>query len=178
MSRIYIPLFVLFLFVIQGIAYAFIPTFVLEQNWLVIAHWPFIFLVLVALFYDLEYTYYSILGAIIIGLMTDIIYTDIIGVYMFIYGVVIYFVHGMRKVLHANFFVTLLLTIVGLTLVDAGVSSVYSFIGINNMLFVNYLLYRLLPTIIANVIALLVFYPMFKNRLSVWSANRFDSKGA
>ncbi|CQR48006.1 Rod shape-determining protein MreD [Paraliobacillus sp. PM-2] len=178
MSRIYIPLLLLFLFVMEGIAYDFIPSAMLDKGWLFIAHWAFIFIVLMALFYDLEYTYYSILAAVIIGLMTDVIYTDIIGVYMFAYGLVVYLIHGMRKVLHANFFVTLLLVILGVTLVDGGISFVYYFIGINNMLISDYLLQRLLPTLVLNVIVFCILYLIFKNRLSKWSVQRFDTKSS
>lgn len=176
MSRIYIPLLLLFLFVIEGIGYDFIPNAMLQQDWLLVAHWAFIFIILMGLFYDLEKTYYSILAAIIIGLMRDIIYTDIIGVYMFAYGLVIYFIHGVRKVLHANFFVTLLLVIVGVTLVDSGVSFAYYSIGINKMMLTDYLVSRLLPTLGFNILFFCLLYPVFKNRLSAWSDNRFSNK--
>ncbi|MFB1051670.1 rod shape-determining protein MreD [Paraliobacillus sp. JSM ZJ581] len=178
MSRIYIPLLLLFLFIMEGIAYDFIPAAVLQKDWLFIANWAFIFLILMALFYDLEHTYYSVLAAIIIGLMRDIIYTDIIGVYMFAYGLVIYFIHGLRKVLHANFLVTLLLVISGLVLVDSGVSFVYYSIGINNMSIINYLSYRILPTLGYNLIAFFALYPIFKKQFLKWSEQRFASKGS
>lgn len=176
MARIYIPLLLLFLFVIEGVAYDLIPETMLDKGWLIVAHWAFLFLILMALFYDLEHTYYSILAAIIIGLVTDIVYTDIIGVYMFAYGLVIYFVHGIRKVLHANFIVAVFLMIVGVVLADSGTSFVYSFIGVNNMQLTNYLLYRLLPTVIANMLAFIVLYLLFKNRLISWSTDVFDRK--
>ncbi|GAA5416173.1 rod shape-determining protein MreD [Paraliobacillus ryukyuensis] len=176
MSRLYIPLLLVLIFVFEGVAYEFIPADITQRDLFIIAHWTFVFLVLMALFYDMEYTYYSILAAVIIGLMTDIAYTNIIGVYMFIYALVIYFIHGIRKLLHANFFVAFLLTILGVALVDMGISFVYSFIGVNNMPLTGYMVYRLVPTLIANAIAFIVFYIIFKSRLVKWATVRFDNK--
>lgn len=178
MSRFYLPLFLLFLLIIEGVAFEFLPMVIIEKNWLLVAHWLFVFLVLIALFYDLEYTYYSILFAIIAGLMVDIIYTDVIGVYMFMYGIMIYFVHGVRKVLHTNFFVACLLTGVGISLVDSGIYLIYSFIGVSKMDGMVYITNRLLPTLTANMIFFLLLYLLFKNKLVQWSAERFDSKSS
>lgn len=178
MSRLYLPLFLLFLLVIEGVAFDFLPLIVIEKGWLLAAHWLFVFLVLIALFYDLEFTYYSILFAIISGLMVDLVYTNVIGVYMFMYGITIYFIHGMRKVLHTNFLVASLLTAVGLSLVDGGIYLIYSFIGVSQIDGMMYITNRLLPTLIANMIFFFVLYLLMKKKLVQWAAERFDSNSS
>lgn len=178
MSRLYLPLMLLFLVVLQGAAFNFIPLIAIEAGLMLVVHWTFTFLVLFTLFYDLEKTYYSIFFAILFGLMIDIVYTNVIGVYMFTYGLVIYFVHAMRKFLHANFFVAILLTLASISLVDLSIYVIYSFIGISGMEITQYFLYRLIPTVIMNTVFFIVFYLVFKRKLVRWSKERFGSKSS
>ncbi|NMA89959.1 MAG: rod shape-determining protein MreD, partial [Amphibacillus sp.] len=94
MSRIYIPLILILLIILQGATANFIPHSAMEAGLIIVIHAVFLFLVMIKLYYDLETTYYALLGAVFSGLIIDIIYTDIIGVYMFSYALMIYFVHG------------------------------------------------------------------------------------
>ncbi|GGM27342.1 hypothetical protein GCM10011351_11470 [Paraliobacillus quinghaiensis] len=176
MSRLFLPLFLLLLLVLEGVALDFIPSQIIENDWILVAHWLFIFLVLMTLFYDLEHTYYSVLFAIIFGLMVDIVYTNVIGVYMFMYGFTIYFVHGMSKMLHTNFFVAFLLSAVGISVVDFGIYLIYSFIGISQMDSSVYFTNRLLPSLVANLIFFLILYVSLKKKMVKWSKERFDIK--
>ncbi|MBM7572030.1 rod shape-determining protein MreD [Aquibacillus albus] len=176
MHRFYLPFFLLLTIVIEGVAYDFLPRSLVAGNWMIIPHWLFVFLIMITIFFDFEDTYYSVLYAIIFGLIVDIVYTNVIGVYMFIYAIVIYFIHGIRKVLHTNVFVALLSCIIGVGLADLGIYIIYYFIGINDVLWNNYIIYRLAPTVIANVLFFLVIYPFIKRKLIRWSSQQFDIK--
>lgn len=176
MQRFYLPFLLLFLLVIEGVALDFLPKSLMAEQWTIVPHWLLVFLIMITIFYDLENTYYSVLCAIFFGLMVDIVYTSVIGVYMFIYAIVIYFVHGLRKVLHTNYLVALLLSIVGITLADVGVNIIYFFIGVSNLLWNQYLMERLLPTVIANVLFFILIYPLIKGKLLKWSEQRFDRR--
>lgn len=178
MSRLYLPLLLLFLLVLQGVVFNFIPNNLIQAGWMFIVHWVFIFLVLFTLFYDLEDTYYSVFFAILFGLMIDVVYTSVIGVYMFSYAIVIYFVHGLRKILHANFYVAFLLSIVSVGLVDFIIYLIYTFIGISDMGMDTYFVYRLLPTIAINLFSFIILHVMFKKKLVRWSNQRFDVKSS
>ncbi|WP_186576268.1 rod shape-determining protein MreD [Aquibacillus kalidii] len=176
MQRFYLPFLLLMILVFQGVALDFLPESLIADKWIIVPHWILIFLILISVFYDLESTYYSILYAILFGLMLDIVYTNVIGVYMFTYGIVTYAIHGIRKVLHTNYFVALLLGIVGVTAADIGIYIVYWFIGIHAMSWNLYLIDRLVPTIISNVIFLILLYPIVKPKLLKWSQGKFDRK--
>ncbi|MDL4841665.1 rod shape-determining protein MreD [Aquibacillus rhizosphaerae] len=176
MQRFYLPLLLLLMVVFEGVALDFVPQSLMAKELLMIPHWLLLFLVMITLFYDLENTYYSLLYAILFGLMIDITYTDVLGVYMFVYALVIYIIHGIRKVLHANFFVALLLSIIAIALADIGIYIIYFFIGINELLWNDYMMIRLIPTLIANSVFFILLYPIIKTRLLNWSQERFDSK--
>lgn len=174
MSRIYLPLILALLIIIQGVTTSLIPTSFVTAGWMIVIHSGFLFLVLVKLFYDLETTYYALLAAVFVGLIIDIIYTDIIGVYMFSYAIMIYFVHGMRKFLQTNFYVSTLLTIVSLGLVDFLLYLIYHFIDVTQMEISDYFYFRLIPTIAVNMVLFFILYLFFKRVLIKWSDERFE----
>ncbi|WP_440895991.1 rod shape-determining protein MreD [Amphibacillus sp. Q70] len=176
MSRVYLPLILTLLIVLQGVAVQLVPTSISEAGWIVVIHSVFLFLVLLKLFYDLENTYYVLIFAILSGLIIDIVYTDIIGVYMFSYAIMIYFVHGMRRLLHANFYVATVLTFVSVGFVDFLLYFIYQFVGVTRMELTSYLYYRLIPTLSVNMILFFILYLLFKKKLIKWSNERFDQK--
>lgn len=177
MSRIYTPLIVIILIVLQGVSLNFIPVSFVESGWVIVCHSVFMFLVLYKLFFDLEETNYAIVWAAFAGIIIDIVYTDIIGVYMFSYTIMIFFVHGGRRWLQSNFYISTLLALVSVSMADFILYFIYYLIDITQMEISDYAYYRLFPTVLLNIIIFLIFYVLFKNKLVKWSNERFDLKG-
>lgn len=175
MKRLYLPL-ILFVFVIlEGVAIELLPPSFVINDLLIIPHWVFIFLLYMAIFYDSDRTYFAVLYGAIFGLLIDMVYTGVLGVYMFAYAFSIYVIHGLRKFLHANIYVTILLGIAGILLADFTIYLVYMVVGLTDMVLEDYLLYRLVPTILANLLFLLVLFP-FKGRLLKWHGEQIKKK--
>lgn len=168
MKRLYLPLILFAFVVLEGVAIELLPSSFVINDLLIIPHWVFIFLLYMAIFYDSDQTYFSVLYGAIFGLLIDVVYTEILGVYMFAYAFIIYVIHGIRKLLHGNIYVTILLGIVGILLADFTIYLIYSVVGLTDMALTEYLLYRLIPTILANLLFLLVLYPFTRNRLLKW----------
>ncbi|SDB96001.1 rod shape-determining protein MreD [Pelagirhabdus alkalitolerans] len=176
MYRLYLPSILILLVVFQGAVLQFIPAFVEENGWILASHSVFLFLILFSLFYDQNDTYYGLFFAILFGLVIDMIYTNILGVYMFSYGLTTYFVHGLRKILHANFYVALLIAIFATGFVDFMLFTIYQFIGVAQLDMANYFYQRLIPTVILNSFIFILLYLLFKRRLVKWSNDRFEKK--
>src|SRR5699024_10055407 len=174
MRRLLIPLILFLLLIMEGDALDILPTPLLKGDLDFVSHWVFIFLILVAIFYDRENTYFSVFYGFLFGLLTDVVYTGILGVYMFSYALGVYVVHGLTKTLHANFFVTILLGTAGLIVVEVFVNFVFSITGIADFVWKDYLIERLTPTIIANILFLLVLYPFFVKRLVKWKEEQLS----
>ena len=166
MKRLYLPLILFFIMIFEGVAQDLIPF--MSSNTLIIPHWVFIFLVFITIFYDERDNYSAIYYAILFGLLIDVVFTGILGVYMFSYAIVIYIVHRLKVLVHANFYMTLILGIIGVSLTDLLIYIIYSVVGLTNMNWGDYLFYRLLPTVLANAIFLIIFYPVIKKRLLRW----------
>ncbi|MFD1038619.1 rod shape-determining protein MreD [Virgibacillus byunsanensis] len=168
MKRLYVPLILFLLVVIEGVALKLLPANLVMGNSFIIPHWVFVFLVFVAIFYDKEDTNFGVIYGLIFGLLIDIVYTGILGVYMFTYAVTIYIIQGLKKVFHANIYVTLCLGIVGLIIAEVTINVIFLVIGISEMVWKDYLLYRLLPTLLANIVFILILYPLITRLLIKW----------
>src|SRR5690625_6327390 len=90
--RLYLPLILLLIVVLVCVVLDLLPIQLLNTKTLIVPHWFLIILIFIVIFYDLEDTYYSILYGIIFGLLIDIVYIGILGIYMFFYRFGIYFI--------------------------------------------------------------------------------------
>ncbi|MCF3941889.1 rod shape-determining protein MreD [Oceanobacillus alkalisoli] len=174
MKKAYLPLILLVLVIVEGLAINLLPNEIVLSTNLIIAHWVLVFLVYIAVYYDVEDTYYSITYAFIFGLLIDVVYTGILGIYMFSYGIAIYAIHGLQKLLHRNFYVLLILGVTAIAVADGLIYMMYTVIGVTDMIWSDYLLRRMLPTILANLLFLLLLFPLFKKRIVQWSKEQLD----
>lgn len=161
MKRAILPLLLLASLILESTAMEFLPDQWVLQDYMIIPHWVLIIIMFIAIFYDYDRTYMCVLYGITYGFLVDMLYTDILGVYMFTYGIVAYIIHGLKKMLHANFYVAFLLSLLGLLLVEWGLYFVYTMTGITTMDIETYVLYRLIPTILANMVFMLLLYSFF-----------------
>ena len=161
MKHLYLPLILFIILITEGIALEILPSRIVLSDTLVVPHWVFICLVFIAVFYDKENTYYSVLYALIFGLLMDVVYTGVLGVYMFSYAVVIY--------------VTIFLGIIGIVLAEIIINIVFSVVDISVMTWYEYTIYRLVPTVLANLIFLVVAYPFSQKWFSKWSQEQLKS---
>ncbi|GGC92888.1 rod shape-determining protein MreD [Thalassobacillus devorans] len=174
-QRFYLPLILLFLLVFQGMAMSLLPGSLAYSDYLITPHWVLVILILITIFFDHDDTYYSLLYALTFGILIDMVYTSILGVYMFSYGIVIYLLHGLKKMLHGNFIVAVLLAALGIVLTELMLFTIYSFVQVTDIPWESFLSIRLVPTIIANMIFFLLVYPLLKGRLEKWAANILSS---
>ncbi|ARI76927.1 rod shape-determining protein MreD [Halobacillus mangrovi] len=165
MRRYFIGLLCLFLLVMQGMAMSLLPSSLVYSDLLMTPHWILIFLLIVTVFYDNDNTYYAVWYALFFGLLLDVVYTGVLGVYMATYAIVIYIIHGLNKLLHANFVTASILAVVGVALADTILYVVYSFVQITAMAWWDYVVLRLLPTLAANMIFFIILYPLVKERV-------------
>ncbi|MFC2948483.1 rod shape-determining protein MreD [Virgibacillus sediminis] len=172
MKRLYIPAILFIMTILEGVALELLPPNIVSGEMLIIPHWVLMFLILLAIFYDKESTYYSVMYALVFGLLIDIVYTGILGVYMFSYAAAIYFVLGLKKLLHDNILTGLILGIVGIISADIFINIIYMIVGIAPNGWEYYFTYRLWPTVLANLLFLIIIYPIFAKRLIGWSDNQ------
>ncbi|HLQ70655.1 MAG TPA: rod shape-determining protein MreD [Bacillota bacterium] len=172
MKHLFIPLILFLLLISEGVALEILPSNIALGNTLIVPHWVFVCLLFIAVMYDKDNTYYSVLYALIFGILIDIVYTGVLGIYMFSYAVVIYVIHGLKKMLHTNIYVILLLSVAGIMMAEIMINTIFSVVGIADMVWYEYTIYRLLPTVLANVIFMLIVYPLFHKWYPKWSSEQ------
>lgn len=169
MRQIYILFILFFLVVLEGVSQDFLPESIISSDIMIVPHWIFVFLVLVSTFYDENSSYFSVILAIIFGLLIDIVYTDILGVYMIAYTITLFVHQKIARLFQSNFFMTFLFTLISILIADHIIYFLYLTIGKISLSWSDYSLLRLLPTIGANLLFLIIAYPISKNRLLAWS---------
>lgn len=172
MHRFYLPLTLLFVLMFEGVALKLLPSTMVEGNLLIISHWVLIILIFTAIYYDTEETNYSLIYAIVFGLLVDIVYTDILGIYMFTYAITVYIIKKLIRLLHSNLLSTILFGVLGIVIADMLIYMIFTVIGLVDLEMVDYLMFRLAPTLIANIIFLVLTYPLLAKRLSYWGKSQ------
>lgn len=168
MIRFYIPLILFSFTVLEGVSLKLLPNRLVYADSILIPHWVFIFLICVVIFFEREEEYTSIYYAVIFGLMIDILYTDILGVYMFTYAITIYMIKGISRLLQDNLLSAIIFSVVGLVMMEVLIQLFYIVIGVIQVQWKEYISLRLLPSIMANIVFLLVIYPIVAKWLSNW----------
>jgi rod shape-determining protein MreD len=101
------------------------------------------------------------LFGVVFGLLHDIVYIEVIGIYLLVYAFLAYLISKAMKVLHNNVFMTLFLTILAITLLEYYVYGINYLIGTTKMSLYHFTTLRLLPTLALNsIFAILLIYPV------------------
>src|SRR5690625_652483 len=129
MRRIFAPLILFLLIVLEVVSQLLLLEMFVSSQTLIFSYLVFIFFVLVAIFLYDENSFYAIIFAIIFVLLEDIVYKEFLGIYMIAYTITIFIVHQFIKIFQANFFMTLIFTMIGLFIVDNIIYLMYIAVG-------------------------------------------------
>lgn len=160
MKKILLPFLIYLAFISESsLVQAFLPH-ENSMDWQLIPRFSMVMILFVAIYLN---TTYGLLYGLAFGLLTDLLYTDIIGVYLFSMAATAYITSIFSRYLFGNLIVTLLLSIVGVSILEFFVYGLNSLIGISNQTIDVFLYKRLLPTLILNgLFAILIYYPFVK----------------
>jgi rod shape-determining protein MreD len=131
-----------------GEYYYFVPRFLI------------MFLIFVSIYFDTKHAMYY---GLFFGLLYDVFFIDIIGLYSFLYPVICVVAGYTVKTVQRNLFVATLLTLVLTALVEFLLYQFFSLISLTNVPFGTFLVNRLWPTMIANSLFLFVLGGAFKS---------------
>ncbi|WP_270179448.1 rod shape-determining protein MreD [Alkalihalobacillus sp. CinArs1] len=115
---------------------------------------------------------FGVIFGVIFGLLHDLIYTDLVGVYMFGIAVSAYIIGYLAKVFQLNWFTSLVLVLLGFTMLEFYVYELFSLINITNLSFNSFIHDRYLPSLILNGIFMLIVYFPVKRLLEELSESR------
>src|SRR5690606_16405747 len=98
----------------------------------------------------------GILTGFIMGLLFDVVYTGILGIYLVLFPLIAFLVSKIMKALQANAVILTFVSLVAITLLEFAVYEMNYLIKITNMEFSAFLEKRLLPTLILNLLVTII----------------------
>nr|WP_239094148.1 rod shape-determining protein MreD [Bacillus sp. B15-48] len=153
-----IPLLLLFLFVFEGLFTQLFPADLFNGHFIFVPRFLIIALFFLSIYGDSKH---GILYGFLFGLLFDIVYTEIIGIYLFLFPLVITIFLNVMKIIQTNIILVSFASILCIALLEMSVYVLNLLIHITNISFSAFLDMRLIPTLILNVIfVLLTAYPI------------------
>jgi rod shape-determining protein MreD len=164
MHKILLAFFTYLIFVSEGtIIQVFLPNH-LDGEMEVVPRFVLIIICFIAIFLSQKI---AIVYGLTFGLLYDLTYTDLIGVYAFGMAFTTYFVTFLSRFFHGNIFIVLVINLLAITLLEFYIYGVYLLIGLATIPYDPFLNNRLIPTLILNgCFVLLIFFPFRKWLLS------------
>lgn len=169
MMRFLVPIISVLLFYMEPIFGLFSPIEIGDSFYILVPRFLIIYLIFVSIYYDRKR---AMIYGLIFGLLYDVFFIDIIGLYSFIYPLMCLVASYTVKYIHQHLLVSTILTLLLVAGVELLLFLFYTFIGIKTMTFTYFYQHNLIPTMIANAVFLLMFGWAFKYIL----LNRFNQK--
>jgi rod shape-determining protein MreD len=159
-SRAYLPTLLLLTLVIEGSLFPFFMPERYGSDLTIVPRFLVVFLVFIGIYTGRST---SLLYALCFGVIYDVVYTELLGVYVFGFAVVGYVFALSYKQIQDSILVPLLLALVAVALFDYYPYGLFRLIGITDMGAYTFVIERLLPTLLLNgAWAIGMLYPVKK----------------
>jgi rod shape-determining protein MreD len=159
-SRFYIPTLVFILLVIEGTIFQLVTPPQNEMDVTLVPRFVIVMIVFIGIHFG---RFSSIVYGLAFGLIYDIVYTQLLGVYMFGFGFIGYACAYTYKQIQDSLFFHLLLMLAAVSFFEYYQFGLYKLIGITDLQANLFFYERFLPGIILNIaFAIIVYYPVKK----------------
>jgi rod shape-determining protein MreD len=162
-----LPALLLFLFILESMSVDFFGLHEIREDWIIVPRFMLIVIVLCAIYTS---PYVGLICAMLFGFLYDIVYTEILGVYLFAFGVSVYIVSGILRFVNTNYLISFLLVLLSITITEHLVFGIHSLIGTTQLVHSEFLYMRVVPTLVFNaIITLILLFPikLFMERLAI-----------
>lgn len=159
MIRFLIPFVAVVLFLLEPEFALFSPISWGEQTLVLVPRFVILYLIFISIYYSKKR---ACLYGLIFGLLYDVFYIDIIGLYSFLYPLLCFVAGSTVKFIHQHLSVTTILSVVLVALMEVFLYYFFNFIQFTTIPVSDFFSNRLLPTIIANLLFLIMLGWAFK----------------
>ena len=157
--RLLLPSVAILLFLIEPVFASFSGIEMFDRIIYLVPHFLFMYLLFLAVYYDRKK---SIMYGVIFGLLYDVIYIDIIGLYAVLYPLFCLFISQTVKYIQQSLLIVTILTVFFVSLLEFVIYEFFLLISFTSIGIEEFLLSRLLPTIFANLLFLILLGWIFK----------------
>lgn len=156
MRGIYYFLIGILLFYIDTIIGLVIPMHFGKIDVIFVPHLTLMYLLILTIYRSFGV---ALILAIFFGLITDLYFGSIYGLYMFGYILAVVVMDRFFKIFYKDKVMIFIIILVSTLLIEIYVALIYGLIGFIQFNLLEFLLLRLLPTFILNLILLTILYP-------------------
>lgn len=158
MKKFLPPLLFGILFILESLFVQFLPSDLFDGQVILVPRFLIIAIIFFAIYGNKKQ---AIIFGFIFGLLFDIDFTEILGIYLFFFPLITYVVLKIMKIVQVNIFTVSFFSLVGVALLEIGVYEMNKLIGITTMNFSTFFSLRFIPTLLLNLIfTVIVAYPL------------------
>lgn len=171
MSRFFLPFLVSFVFVSESLFVNFIAVQPFFRQWILSPRFVLIVLIFMAVYLNKKQ---AMMYGVIFGMLYDVAFTDILGVYMFGLPAICYLVSKIMNVLQNNAIVLSLMAVFGVAILEFYVYGINLLVHVTEMTLNEFLEMRLYPTLVLSAVFCILFSYLLKKRFQKLSLQYTD----
>lgn len=157
MNRFLLPALFAFLFILESLFVELLPAEIFNSDRILAPHFLMAGILFLTAYVNPKH---GILYGFIFGLLYDIVYTEIIGIYLFMFPFIAYLFANMLRILQSNILIISVLSLLGIALLEVGAYEMMHLIHVTTLDFSAYVKIRLVPTLVLNLaFIILAAYP-------------------
>lgn len=163
MKKLILPFLLLIAFALENVFSTFVPSNLFGEKSIAAPHFLFIILLFIVVYYN---STNGILFSLLFGFIVDIVYTELLGMYLFAFPLFAYLVANAMRILQVNLFIVSTLVLVSVGVLEYYVYGFLLLIGRTDLSANVFFTERFLPTLLLNLIFLVIFcFPLRKSIL-------------
>lgn len=159
MIRFLVPLVAIVLFFLEPVFGLFSPIELYGEYRFLVPRFLIMYLIFISIYYSRNV---AMVYGLVFGLLYDVTYIDIIGLYSFLYPLLCLIASFIVRYIHQHLLVTTTLSLLLVALLEFVLYQFFLLIGLTDMSMNNFVYGKLIPTMIANSIFLIMLGWAFK----------------
>jgi rod shape-determining protein MreD len=169
--RFIVPAIAVVLFYLEPVFGLFSPLDIGGEYRYLIPRFLIMYLIFISIYYSRNR---AMAYALFFGLLYDVFFLDIIGLYSFLYPLICLIASFIMKYIYRNLIVTTLMSLVLVAGLEFALYQFFSLIGLTDISLQVFVRERLIPTMIANSIFLVVLGWAFKHVINARLLQRLN----
>ncbi|PLR93721.1 rod shape-determining protein MreD [Bacillus sp. T33-2] len=153
MNRFLLPVLFGFLFILESLFVELLPAELFNSDRILVPHFLMAGLLLLTIYGSFKH---GIIYAFVFGLLFDIVYTEVIGIYLFVFPLMSYIFARIMKILQVNILIVSVISLFVIALLEVAVYEMNYLINVTDLDFKTFATIRLFPTLILNLAFIII----------------------
>ncbi|PTI41609.1 rod shape-determining protein MreD [Staphylococcus succinus] len=157
MRALYYFLIGIVLFYIDTVIGLVIPMQIGDKDIIFVPHLTFMYILIVCVYRSFGV---AMVLSVVLGLITDLYFGSFYGLYLFGYILLVVIMDYFFKTFYRDKTMLFIIILVSTVVLEIYVAIIYAILGLIQFDFFNFIIFRLVPTLILNFILLIIMFPV------------------